>query len=108
MKWLVLRTFRRAGILLCLMIAAALSLGLAAPANAAKPKEAITASFDPSTGVLTVSGDKQENIIVISRDAAGTILVNGGTVPIAGGSSTVANTSLIQVFGLGKDDQLSL
>jgi Ca2+-binding RTX toxin-like protein len=108
MKWLLLRTFRRAGILLGLMLAAALSLGLAAPANAAKQKEAITASFDPSTGVLTVSGDKQENSIAISRNAAGAILINGGAVPIAGGSSTVANTSLIQVFGLGRDDQLSL
>ena len=46
---------------------------------------AVTAFFSPSTGVLTVFGDALDNNIVISRDAAGTILVNGGAVPILGG-----------------------
>lgn len=50
MNWLLVHTFRRAEILLGLMIAAALSLGLAAQATAAAPKEVITASFDSSTG----------------------------------------------------------
>jgi Ca2+-binding RTX toxin-like protein len=108
MNWLLLCTFRRAGFLLGLMIVAALSLGLAAPANAANPKEAITASFDPSTGVLTISGDDLNNIIAVSRDAAGAILVNGGAVPITGGPSTVANTRQIEVLGRGGNDQLSL
>ena len=46
MNWLLLHTFRRVEILLGLMIAAALRLGLAAPATAANLKEAITASFE--------------------------------------------------------------
>ena len=108
MNWLALRAFRRAWIPLGLIIAAALSLGFAAPANAANPKEVISASFDPATGVLTVSGDDLNNNITISRDAAGAILVNTGAVAIKGGTSTVGNTSLIQVFGRGGNDQLSL
>ena len=38
MNWLLLHTFRRVDFLLGLMIAAALSLGLAAPAAAANQK----------------------------------------------------------------------
>ena len=105
MNWLLVHTFRRVEILLGLMIAAALSLGLAAPATAANPKEVITASFDSSTGVLKVSGNNLNNTITVSRDAAGTILVNGGAVPVQGGTSTVANTSQIQVFGRGGNDR---
>ena len=47
---------------------------MAAPASAAT-----TATF--SNGVLTVLGDGADNSIVVSRDAAGRILVNGGAVP---------------------------
>ncbi|HKF96209.1 MAG TPA: hypothetical protein VKB96_16780, partial [Gammaproteobacteria bacterium] len=78
MTSIVMRTFRRAGILLALIIVAVFSLGLATPANAATSKELITASFDPATGVLTVSGDDLNNNITISRDASGTIFVNIG------------------------------
>lgn len=67
---------------------------------------AVTASF--SAGQLVVLGDAQDNNIVISRDAAGRLLVNGGAVTIRGGTPTVANTSLIQVAGQGGNDQLSL
>src|SRR5438477_146932 len=59
---------------------------------------AITASFSPSGQILSVFGDSQANTITVSRDAAGKILVNGGTVAIQGGVPTVANTALIQVF----------
>jgi Ca2+-binding RTX toxin-like protein len=68
----------------------------------------VTASFAPSGGVLTVLGDSLNNQIVVSRDAAGDILVNGGAIPIQGGTPTVANTSLIQVFGQAGNDQISL
>ena len=44
----------------------------------------------------------------LSRDAAGTIRVNAGAVPVLGGTPTVANTSLMQIFGLGGNDALSL
>src|SRR5262249_23855380 len=53
----------------------------------------VSASF--SAGTLRVAGDDLDNAIVISRDAAGTILVNGGAVVIQGGPVTVANTTLI-------------
>ncbi|HEU4839943.1 MAG TPA: calcium-binding protein, partial [Ilumatobacteraceae bacterium] len=55
-------------------------------------------------GVLTVTGDAQPNNIVISRNAAGNILVNGGAVPVRGGTPTVANTrSIAVVAGAGND-----
>jgi Ca2+-binding RTX toxin-like protein len=69
---------------------------------------AVTASFTPGTGTLSVNGDAASNTIVISRDAAGKLLVNGGAVAVAGGTATVANTALIQVFGLDGNDTIAL
>ena len=43
-----------------------------------------------------------------SRDAAGTILINNGAVPVQGGAATVANTSLIEVFGQAGNDTITL
>jgi Ca2+-binding RTX toxin-like protein len=67
---------------------------------------AVTASFQG--GALTVFGDNLNNMITVSRDAAGTLLVNGGAVRILGGTPTVANTTLIQVFGQAGNDTISL
>jgi Ca2+-binding RTX toxin-like protein len=67
-----------------------------------------TASFAANTGVLTVTGDAQNNALTVSRDAAGQISINGGAVAIKGGTATVANVSLIQVFGQGGNDTLQL
>ena len=50
-------------------------------------------------GAPTTTGDASVNTVTISRDAAGTILVNNGEVPIVGDTPTVANTGLITVFG---------
>jgi Ca2+-binding RTX toxin-like protein len=69
---------------------------------------AVTATFLPSGGLLTVFGDSQANNITVSRDAAGKLLVNGGAVTINGGTATVANTTLIQIFGQAGDDTLAL
>jgi Ca2+-binding RTX toxin-like protein len=69
---------------------------------------AATATFLPGFGLLSVLGDVQDNVIVVSRNGAGAIQVNGGAVPIAGGTPTVANTTLIAVFGLGGNDTISL
>jgi Ca2+-binding RTX toxin-like protein len=69
---------------------------------------ATTSAFSPTTGQLTVFGDAQGNSIVTSRDAAGRILVNGGAVTTVGGTPTVANTTLIQMFGQGGDDILTV
>ncbi len=68
----------------------------------------VTASFSPGTGILSVFGDAQNNTIVVSRNAVGAILVNGGAVAIQGNTATVANTALIQVFGQDGNDQISL
>src|SRR5437764_85105 len=69
---------------------------------------AITASFSPSAGILSVFGDAHSNAIVVSRDAAGHLLVNGGIVAIQGGAATVANTGLVQAFGLDGNDTITL
>jgi Ca2+-binding RTX toxin-like protein len=68
----------------------------------------VTAIFVPATGVLNVTGDNAPNAIVVSRDLAGRILVNGGVVNVSGGAATVANTSRIVVSGLGGNDALTL
>ncbi len=68
----------------------------------------VSAIFVSGAKLLSVFGDSHDNNIVISRDAAGKILVNGGAVNIPGGTPTVANTTRIQVFGLSGNDSLSL
>jgi Ca2+-binding RTX toxin-like protein len=67
---------------------------------------AVTASF--AVGTLSVFGDGLDNNITVSRDAAGKLLVNGGAVKVNGGTATVANTSLIQVFGQAGNDTITL
>src|SRR4051794_27204554 len=69
---------------------------------------AITATFLPASSLLSVFGDSLDNTVTASRDAAGTVLVNGGPVAVTGGTPTVANPSLIQIFGQGGDDALAL
>jgi Ca2+-binding RTX toxin-like protein len=69
---------------------------------------AVTATFSPAAGLLTVVGDALDNTIVVSRNAAGALMVNNGAVTIHGGRATVANTRLIQMFGLGGNDNLAL
>jgi Ca2+-binding RTX toxin-like protein len=72
---------------------------------------AVVASFNPAAG-LTILGDSLDNTITVSRDAAGKILVNNGAVQIQtsgpGLVATVANTSLIQVFGQAGNDTITL
>ena len=92
---------RRYRLLASSLVAAGLLAGTSAAAHAA-----VTATF--SGGVLTVNGDSLNNNIVVSRDAAGRILVNGGAIAVIGGTPTVANTTLVRVFGLGGDDVLTL
>jgi Ca2+-binding RTX toxin-like protein len=69
---------------------------------------AVKSSFTPDAGLLSVFGDNQKNSIIAGRDAAGRILVNGGVVPIEGGQPTVANTTLIAMFGQDGSDALAL
>jgi Ca2+-binding RTX toxin-like protein len=70
--------------------------------------QAVTGVFTPGSGTLSVFGDALNNTIDVSRNAAGQLLVNGGAVPVQGGSATVANTALIQVFGQGGNDVITL
>jgi Ca2+-binding RTX toxin-like protein len=59
-------------------------------------------------GALAVFGDKSDNMITLSRTAAGSILVNGGAVRVLGGTPTVANTFNITAFGQGGNDAIAL
>ncbi|HEY7115201.1 MAG TPA: hypothetical protein VH475_01370 [Tepidisphaeraceae bacterium] len=69
---------------------------------------AVTASFAAAAGELRVTGDDQDNVIVVSRTVAGTILVNNGAVTIGGGTPTVANTTHFHIVGEGGNDRISL
>ncbi len=69
---------------------------------------AIAATFNPAGGLLAIIGDAGNNSIVVSRDAAGSLLINGGAVAINGGHATVANTGLIEIFGQDGNDNVSL
>ena len=99
----ITRGLRRAarGLLIGIAVAAGAVLAASSPASAAT-----TATF--TNGVLTVFGDNGANMITIGRDAAGTIVVNNGAIPIAGGTPTVANTILIQVFGRAGNDMITI
>lgn len=67
---------------------------------------AVTASF--SGGVLSVVGDALDNMVTVSRDKAGTLLVNNGAIAVSGETPTVANTVRIDLFGQDGNDTLSL
>jgi Ca2+-binding RTX toxin-like protein len=66
------------------------------------------AGFSPTTGVLTITGTSGADNFVVRANANGSIVVNGGAVPISGGVPTVANTVRITMLGLAGDDQLVL
>jgi Ca2+-binding RTX toxin-like protein len=74
----------------------------------ARDVPAVIATFTASSGLLSVFGDSLDNNVSVSRNAAGQILVNGGAVAVVGGTPTVANTALIQVFGQGGNDTVTL
>ena len=83
------------------------TIGTFAVGVANTPASAATvATF--ASGVLTVVGDDADNTIVISRTAAGVILVNNGAIAVVGGSPTVANTTRIVALGGAGNDALSL
>jgi Ca2+-binding RTX toxin-like protein len=69
---------------------------------------AISATFSPASGLLTAIGSSGKDTIKFSRDAAGNILTDDGTVAVLGGTPTVANTNLIQAFGQAGNDTITL
>jgi Ca2+-binding RTX toxin-like protein len=93
----------RRRILASTVLAAGALAAAGAPANAAT-----TATFNPASGELTVTGDALDNSIVVSRNAAGNILVNNGAIKVVGGTPVVANTALIRVFGQGGNDTITI
>ncbi len=68
----------------------------------------ITATYTPAMFKLSVLGTIAAESMIVSRNAAGTLLVNAGTVPVSGGTPTVANTDLIEVIGDAGADTISL
>lgn len=73
-----------------------------------RAQPAITAFFLQPAGLLTIFGDAGNNSVTISRDAAGSLKVNNSAVTILGGKATVANTTSINVYGLGGNDVITL
>src|SRR5947208_15871932 len=69
--------------------------GVAMESSAALAPTGITALFLAPQHELVVIGTPQDDNIVVSRDAAGKLVANGGAVRILGATATVANTSLI-------------
>jgi Ca2+-binding RTX toxin-like protein len=70
--------------------------------------QSVNGVFMPGTGILSVFGDGRGNSVKISRNASDEIVVNDGATPILGGTPTIANTSLMSVFGLGGHDTITL
>ena len=54
---------------------------------------AITASFSPNAKLLLVSSDNVDDVITISCNAIGQILVNGGAVTVLGGQALLGINS---------------
>jgi len=69
---------------------------------------AIVALFDEHTGQLRISGALSAIEVTISRTRDGTILVNGGDVPVGGGLVTVTNVVGITFSGSVGDDEIIL
>src|SRR3954447_22339278 len=78
-------------------------LALATPASAAPVAKPV-----PGQRISTVFGTSGNNTIVISRDAAGHILVNGAAAKVGRSQATVTNVDQLRVFGLGGNEPISL
>jgi Ca2+-binding RTX toxin-like protein len=59
-------------------------------------------------GYLSIVGDNLDNTIKISRNATGALLINDGAVSVIGTSPTATTTTLIDVFGFGGNDTITL
>ena len=68
----------------------------------------ITATYIPAQFRLAVLGTTVGEGMSVSRNTGGTLLVNGGAVPVTGGTATVANTDIIEVAGDAGDDIITL
>jgi Ca2+-binding RTX toxin-like protein len=85
-----------------------LAIGVGGITSASAQSSGITANFSPAAGVLTIKGSNANNSIVVSRDPTDQFVINGGQVPIAGGTPTLTTTSRILIFGLAGDDGITV
>ena len=70
---------------------------------------AVTAMFSASTGVLSVFGDSADNTIESQPNRpAEAFSSTAARCSISGGTPSVANTALIQAFGMSGNDTISL
>ncbi len=83
---------------------AAVGLAVLVPQGPAEAAGTVTATYEPANHVLRVTGDGEANVVAVGKSAAGQLVVNGGAVPIAGGTATVANTATIVVTTGAGDD----
>ncbi len=102
------RSSRATRVRTLVILAAIAAIGLGSVSSAGAQASSVTATFAPVAGVLNISGNDLANSIVVSVDPTGQILVNGGQVPIAGGTPTVSNTVHLLIYGLGGDDEITL
>jgi Ca2+-binding RTX toxin-like protein len=79
-----------------------------AAARAANAVDGISTIYIPAQQTLVVVGTAGNDSILVKRNAAGKIVVNNGAVPILGTKPTVDNTTVLEVFGQGGNDDISL
>lgn len=84
-----------------------LALLAVSPARAASRPASITASYASKQQQLTITGTPADDTVTVSATASGNLVVNGGTVPIKGGTATLANTALIIVSGQAGNDHIA-
>jgi Ca2+-binding RTX toxin-like protein len=91
------------------VVVCALAYGGLAAVTLASPVGAATTAVNARLShTLTVLGDSRANAIVLSRDLAGDILVNGGGVAIEGPKATVFNVKQIRILAGAGNDTVSL
>lgn len=99
---------RRTAYAVGLAITATLAPWTASSATADFTTASISATFTPGTRVLAVRADDLDNGITVGRTSTGSIRINGGAVPISGGTPTFSTTDLIRVSGFGGKDTLRI
>jgi Ca2+-binding RTX toxin-like protein len=66
---------------------------------------AVTGTFSPAVGILSIFGDTAANSIVVSESGGNIIVMNNGNpVNVTGGVPTTANTAQVRVFGADGND----
>ncbi len=65
-------------------------------------------TLSPDARLLTATDDLAGHGIVSSRDAAGNILINGGSTKVAGGKPAIVDVGEIDIFGLDGNDNISV